>query len=70
MTRSIGSVFKYNGCAYVVMEDRSDKWTDSCGECVLDGCNCVNLAGVFGECDCTLRRDKKGVHFEQYGVDW
>lgn len=70
MTRSIGSVFKYNGCAYVVVESRSDKWGDSCNECVLDVCNCTNLAGVFGECESTLRRDKKEVHFEHFGVNW
>lgn len=70
MTRSVGSVFKYNGCAYVVVEDKSDKWEDSCGECVLRGKCCADLVAIFGDCDCTLRRDKKPVHFKQYGVDW
>lgn len=70
MTRSIGNVFEYNGCAYVVVEDKSDTWEDSCGECVFRGEACVDLVGIAGDCDSTLRRDKKGVHFEQYGVDW
>lgn len=70
MTRTIGSVFKYNGCAYTVEEDKSDKWEETCGECVLFGRSCRDFAGVFGECGSTERADKKDVHFKQYGVDW
>lgn len=70
MTRPVGSVFKYNSCAIVVVEDKKDTWEESCCKCVFHGKPCVNVVDVAGDCDSTLRRDKKTVHFEQYGVDW
>ena len=70
MTRNVGSLIRTNGCTYVVVEDESDKWEDSCGKCAMRGEACMALAAVLGECDCTLRSDKKPVHFEHYGVNF
>lgn len=70
MEYAIGEKIKVNGCVYVVVQDMTDEWEDSCGRCAMRGKLCVWYRDVFGECDCTLRSDGKSVHFEHFGVDF
>ena len=70
MEYAVGEKIKVNGCVYVVVEDLTDRWDDSCARCVLRGSPCARYLKVFGECDCTVRSDRKSVHFEQFGVDF
>ena len=67
MMRSVGSVFKYNGRAYVVVENKSDAWEDGCGACAFCDSGCNGHRGFAGNCSCGLRVDNKSVHFEKKG---
>lgn len=67
MNRPIGEIFKHNGHTYIVVEDKSNAWMDSCYKCAVRGYACTDYADVWGECEDIVRRDKKSVHFEQIG---
>lgn len=70
MERPIGDKFKVNGCVYVVVEDVSPRWKDSCGACAFSNGFVQCLDAGQGNCTAGGRKDMKDVHFEHFGVDW
>lgn len=70
MERPIGDKFRYAGFTFVVVEDASTAWEDSCGKCVFSCDACSILIDVTGCCVDAARTDGKSVHFEHFGVDF
>lgn len=70
MERQVGSKFKINGCVYVVVDDDVRPGCSPCAVCAFPGLLCMDLLDIRGRCHSALRKDKKSVHFEHFGVDF
>lgn len=70
MERPVGDKFKLVGCVFVVVEDVSVGWDNSCGKCAFHDISCLDVRHVTGICSGGVRKDMKSVHFEYFGVDW